>query len=101
MSTATTLRLQIREDLLSTNAAEFREKIAGELAAAAATKPGIVEIDLRGARMIDSVGLNLLVMVIKKAQSWQGRTRLIVDDANVRRTLQFTRLDNHAEIAAS
>jgi anti-anti-sigma factor len=96
--TGKVLTLLIRENLLSTNAAGFREKISAELDAAAGGRPPLVEMDLRGARIIDSVGLNLIVMVIKRAQVWEGKVRLLVDDGNVQRTLRFTRLDAHAEI---
>jgi anti-anti-sigma factor len=92
------LTLPIRENLLSTNAAAFREKISRELDAASAARPDMVEVDLRGAQIVDSVGLNLIVMVIKRAQAWGGKIRLLVDDANVCRTFRFTRLDTHAEI---
>ena len=92
------LVLNIQESLLSTNAASYREKFSRELDQAAAARPSLVEVDLCGAKMVDSVGLNLIVMVIKKAQSWEGKVRLLVDDANVCRTFRFTRLDDHAEI---
>jgi anti-anti-sigma factor len=92
------LTLLIRENLLSTNAAGFREMISTELDAAAEGRPPLVEVDLRGAKIVDSVGLNLIVMVIKRAQAWGGKVRLLVDDGNVQRTLRFTRLDAHAEV---
>jgi len=91
-------RLEIREDLLSTKAVPLRTRITQELDAASATRPSLFEVDLRGARIVDSVGLNLLVMVIKRVRTWGGKTRILLDDSNVRRTLQFTRLDSHAEI---
>jgi anti-anti-sigma factor len=94
----TILTLLIQESLLSTNATGFRETICRELDAASADRPPLVEVDLRGATMVDSVGLNLLVMVIKRVQAWEGKVRLLVDDANVCRTIRFTRLDTHAEI---
>jgi anti-anti-sigma factor len=97
-STIKVLTLRIQENLVSTNAAGFRERISSELDAASAGRPAVVEVDLCGAKMIDSVGLNLIVMVIKRVQSWDGKIRLLVNDANVARTLRFTRLDVHSEI---
>jgi anti-anti-sigma factor len=97
-SRAGKLTLRIQENLLSTNAAGFREKISRELDAASAARPAVVEVDLCGAKIVDSVGLNLIVMVIKKVTAWEGKVRLLVDDANVCRTFRFTRLDTHAEI---
>jgi len=98
VETRAALTLSIRENLLSTNAAGFREKITRELDQASAARPSLVEVDLCGAKIVDSVGLNLIVMVIKRVQAWEGKVRLLVDDANVARTFRFTRLDTHAEI---
>jgi anti-anti-sigma factor len=98
VETQAKLALSIRENLLSTNAAGFRERITRELDQAAAARPSLVEVDLCGAKIVDSVGLNLIVMVIKRVQAWEGKVRLLVDDANVGRTFRFTRLDTHAEI---
>jgi anti-anti-sigma factor len=92
------LTLRVPENLVSTSAARFREEFSRQLDAAAAACPVLVEVNLSGARFVDSVGLNLLVTVIKRVGAWGGKTRLQVDDPNVNRTLRFTRLDAHAEI---
>jgi anti-anti-sigma factor len=57
-----------------------------------------IVLDLRAARIVDSVGLNLIVSIIRTARP-SGRTvRVLVSNQNVRRVLAFTRIDQHAEI---
>ncbi len=92
------LTLKVGGDLLSTTAVGERDQMFSALDACAADPPDEVEVDLRGARMVDSVGLNLLVAVIKRVSAWNVRPRILISDANVLRTFQFTRLDSQAEV---
>ncbi len=48
--------------------------------------------------MVDSVGLNLLVTVIKQTKRAGGSVTLRVGSQNVERTFRFTRLDAHATV---
>jgi anti-anti-sigma factor len=48
--------------------------------------------------MIDSMGLNLVVSLLKAAQKQGGRLRVAYADANVLRILTFTRLDKQLEL---
>lgn len=84
-------------DLLSTTVDQFSAHVQAALAHAGDAH--LLELDLRAARMIDSVGLNLLVTLIKQAQARGGRVRLRIAHPNVRRILAFTRIDQHAEIS--
>lgn len=90
----------IESDILSTNAEALRARLLEVLqrSSAAADALAVFELDLRAARMIDSVGLNLLVWLIKKVGERGARVRLLIADNNIERTLQFTRLDQHAEV---
>ena len=88
----------VESDILSTNAESVRTRLLDALQRPNAAADAIFELDLRAARMIDSVGLNLLVWLIKKVQERGGRVRLLIADNNIERTLQFTRLSQHAEV---
>jgi anti-anti-sigma factor len=90
----------VEGDVLSTTAESLRTRLAEVLenSAKSCAPLAIFELDLRAARMIDSVGLNLLVWLLKKVQALGGKVRLRIADSNIERTLQFTRLDQHAEI---
>ena len=92
--------LVVEGDILSTNAESLRAGLFGVLQAAdaAGERMAVFELDIRAARMIDSVGLNLLVWLLKQVQGRRGRVRLLIADANIERTLQFTRLSQHAEV---
>ena len=86
-------------DILSTNVGSVRQCLANPLQDLEAARGSFLfELDLQAARMIDSVGLNLLVWLIKNVQRLGGRTRLIIADINIDRTFQFTRLNQYAEV---
>jgi len=48
--------------------------------------------------MVDSVGLNLVVTVLKHVQKRGARMRVAYSALNVLRTFTFTRLDKHLEL---
>ncbi len=86
-------------DVLSTTAEALRQPLQ---AALQQLRPGqALELDLRAARMIDSVGLNLLVTVIKKAKAAGGSVRIRISQSSVQRILHFSRLHQHADIISS
>jgi anti-anti-sigma factor len=94
------LSFRIPGDLLSTNAESVRQTAFSLLEdpAVAQVCLQMVEIDLRRAGMVDSVGLNLLVSIIRAAKKLGSSVRVLVSSNNVMRTFQFTRLHLHAEI---
>jgi anti-anti-sigma factor len=95
-----TLRLVFPGDVLSTNAGKFKEQA---LAAIEANPLGwdSLEADLSAARMVDSVGLNLLVTLIKTSQAHGRNMRIRSSSSHVRRALRFTRLDQMAEVVGA
>jgi anti-anti-sigma factor len=50
------------------------------------------------AKMIDSVGLNFVVTILKAVQANKGKLEVVYANPNVHRTLLFTRLDKHATL---
>ncbi len=83
-------------DLLSTNIGEFRQQATAHCAQLA--RGATFTIDLRAARLVDSVGLNALVTIIKAAKARDGEVLLRVAHPSVRRILSFTRIDTHAQV---
>jgi anti-anti-sigma factor len=94
------LRCATPGDLTSTTAPAFRQLIDQSIAARP-TGWATLELDLGGARLVDSVGLNLLVGAVKLAQGRGAKVHIVTAHPMVRRILAFTRLDRHAEIVAS
>jgi len=93
------LTVRLRGDLTSGNDAS--NKAMMELAQAARSEGRTwrdVKLDLTEARMIDSVGLNLIVSVFKAVEKNGGRLSLAYSDPNVLRTLAFTRLDKRMDL---
>jgi anti-anti-sigma factor len=85
-------------DILSTNADSIRPELFAltENLSAGAT----IHLDLSTARMIDSVGLNLIVSLLRRAKERKVRVRITVAHNAVKRMMTFTRIDQHAEIVS-
>jgi anti-anti-sigma factor len=95
-----TLRLIFDGDVLSTNAAGLKVEAMAALASADAVWD-FLEVDLSAAKMVDSVGLNLLVTIIKAVQARDRKIRIRTSNSHVRRALKFTRLDQLAEVVGA
>jgi anti-anti-sigma factor len=95
-----TLTLRVAGDLLSTNAEAVRNEITGLLEAAGATpqKWNVFRLDLSSAKMVDSVGLNLVVGLLKQVQKQGAKLQVTYSSQNIFRTFAFTRLDKHIEL---
>lgn len=91
-------RLDIAGDILSTSSESIRQQLTVCLDAAGPSAIGVFDLNLRATRMVDSVGLNLLVWLIKQVNERGGKLRIWVADPNLLRVFQFTRLDRHAEV---
>jgi ABC-type transporter Mla MlaB component len=57
-----------------------------------------LELDLSGAKMIDSMGLNFLVHILKWAKDRNAKSRILIRDRNLDRLLRFTRMNEHADV---
>ncbi len=83
-------------DVISTNAEDVWRGISSKLES---LKPsGVLELDLRAALMVDSVGLNVIVRTIKQTSQEGGTVRIIVGNKSVKKIFLFTRLNERAEI---
>ena len=83
-------------DILSTNAQLHWDRIQAPLESTLPSQT--LELDLRAANMIDSVGLNVIVKTIKVAEGKQAKVRLLIAKPSLKRICTFTRLDQKAEI---
>ncbi len=94
------LTVQLPGDLISTNAAAVRENLADIINASTDKLPAwsTLRLELSGAKMVDSVGLNLVVTLLRAVQKLNGKMQVIYTNPNVLRTFQFTRLDQHMEM---
>lgn len=83
-------------DIVSTNAKLHWQRIEALLAHL--SQGQTLELDLRTAAMIDSVGLNAIVKTIKHAEIRSAKVRLLIANPSIKRICTFTRLDQKAEI---
>ena len=87
-------------DVLSTNAEELRRDVFSllESSQGAQAQCAMLKLDLTRARMIDSVGLNLLVTFIRSMKERNGKVQALISSDNIERTFVFTRLDQMLEL---
>ena len=94
------LSIVIPGDLVSTAVKEINTEIETALAVppgkAAAWQS--ISLNLIAAKMVDSMGLNLIVSIFKTAQKAGAKMQVIYSDPNVHRTFVFTRLDQHVTL---
>lgn len=94
------LSIEIPGDMLSTNVEILRQEIFAILDTDMIRLGSwtILALDLTHAEMIDSMGLNLLVDVIKHVQQRGARITATLTNPQVHRTLLFTRLNRYMDI---
>lgn len=95
-----TLTISLPGDLLSTNydtvGAELNQIFSSEEVTMA--EWDYLVFDLRQARLIDSMGLNLIVSILKQMKNRSAKVRMQITSRTIHRTFLFTRLEKHMEI---
>ena len=94
------LIVRVPGDLTSTNAEALRNEVnpALEVPDGSSRKWDTFKVDLAAAKMVDSVGLNLIVTWLKRVQKHGAKMQILYSSQNVMRTFIFTRLDKHIEL---
>ena len=94
------LSIVIPGDLTSTTVREFNAEIETALTVPPGQAPSwkSISLNLIAAKMVDSMGLNLIVTIFKTAQKAGAKMQVIYSDPNVHRTFVFTRLDQHVTL---
>lgn len=102
MSASSVLSCPAPGDLVSTTTKSYKESVEQAMSQAASNSLWtILELDLRAARYIDSVGINLLILLIRRMKERGGTVRILIGNANLKRVLTFMRVDQHADIILS
>lgn len=91
------LCIQVTGDILSTNAETIRGEMLKYLEADG-RGCRMIEIQLLQARMVDSMGLNTLVSVVRRAKSLGLSARVLTANPSLHRIFRFTRLDQHMDV---
>ena len=92
--------LDIPGDLVNTNVDSVRATSA-EFLDPAKFPPGscrVLRVNLATAKMVDSVGLNLIVTLLKRARERNAQMEVSYSNPNVLRTFAFTRLDRQLKM---
>ena len=95
-----TFTITLNCDLTSTTVEQLRPELRAQLDAPAQPAGAwkLFRLDLAATRMVDSVGLNLIIGLLKAVQQRGARMQILCANPNVHRTFLFTRLDQHVEL---
>jgi len=96
-----TLTLKYEQDILSTNVESLRQKSLHALEDYPLSGVKYLQLDFGDIKLIDSAGLNYVVFLMKHAKEEGAIVRARVVNTNLKRTFQFTRLNQHMEIVES
>jgi ABC-type transporter Mla MlaB component len=96
----TCLKLVLAGDLKSTTIAEMRRDLGTIIKHEYVflLKITLVELDISSAGIVDSLGLNLVLSVLKWAGTSNAEARIIVGTRGVYETLLAIGLDKHAQL---
>ena len=87
-------------DLTSTTAEQLRPELHAQLGTP--TNPSapwkLFRLDLAATKIVDSVGLNLIIGLLKAVQQRGAKMQILCANPNVHRTFLFTRLDQHVQL---
>ena len=94
------LHVAVPGDILSTNADALRDELFGVLESAdiRSASWNTFRLDLTAAQMVDSVGLNLIVSLVRVVKARNGKVEATIRSANIYRTFLFTRLDKQIQL---
>jgi anti-anti-sigma factor len=95
-----TLIATLPGDLTSTTTEQLRTEFNALLDPLAQAKADwkTFRLELPAAKMVDSVGLNLIVSLLKMVRQHGAQMQIACGNPNVHRTFLFTRLDKHLEL---
>jgi len=92
------LTLKFPQDILSTNVESTRSKTLNILEIHPPKDWQCLQLDFSEIKLIDSAGLNFVVFLMKQAKEEGAIVRARVVNTNLKRTFQFTRLNQHMEL---
>ena len=90
------LKIPHKGDILSTNAEESVEAISRALTDNPEATD--IQVDLRTARMIDSVGLNVLIGLIKQTRDRPATVTLRISSPSIKRLFDVSHIHELAEV---
>ena len=94
------LEIVVPGDILSTNVDALRVELFEllERPDIARADWSVLRLDLADAQMVDSMGLNLIVALVRMLQTRGVRLEVRVLNLNIQRTFMFTRLDKQLDL---
>ncbi len=93
-----TLTITIKGDILSTNAEELSGKINKIFTKHKTASWEKLKLDLNSARIIDSMGLNMILNIVKQVQKAGNSMKIHISSPAIHRVFLFSRLDKAVDI---
>ncbi len=90
------LHVTIPGDVLSTNAEERASDITGLIQKHQGFQ--MLELDLTSAKMVDSMGLNMLLAMVNRTRQTGAKVKIVISNPLIQRVFQFARLGEIATI---
>ena len=92
------LTITLKGDVLSTNAEEFSDNINRIIKKHKPANWDELKLDLNSARIIDSMGLNMILNTVKQVQAAGKSMKIHISSSSIQRVFIFSRLDKAVEI---
>lgn len=94
------LHVSLPGDVLSTNVDSLSKSFTEMLnsSAVSAGRWTRMVLDLSQAKMVDSMGLNLIVSLVRQVKNRGARLEVRISNANIHRTFLFTRIDQQVDL---
>ncbi|MCH6256923.1 STAS domain-containing protein [Puniceicoccaceae bacterium K14] len=83
-------------DILSTTAGTFWDEVSKIIDTLSSSE--VLRLDLRASTMVDSVGLNAVVKIIRAVSDLGSKVQILIASDYLKKLCAFTRLDEKAEI---
>jgi anti-anti-sigma factor len=91
--TAGELSVRVRGNIVSTNAERIGAAISGILKEHGTEAWRGLRLDLKSVKMVDSVGLNLILVLVRKLKADNRTVTIFVRESAVERVFQVAKLD--------
>ncbi len=92
------LTLEVAGDLVSTSAEPCAAEIDEWLARHKKKDWIRLDLDLRASRLVDSVGLNVVIGLVKRLQKQKKAVKVFIASPSVKRVFEFSHLSEHVEV---
>lgn len=97
-SATATLSAKLEGDVVNTNVKKHGESLDSQIGKAEGKDWQVLSLDLTGAQIVDSVGLNFLMTLVKRLREEEKTVHVTISSTSVQKVFEFSRLDRVVEV---